>query len=80
MGSSDFLIQTIIYLSSAIILVPIFKRLGLGSVLGYLIAGILIGPYALKLIPDPEQILHFAEFGVVLLLFLVGLELELQKV
>ena len=43
MGSSDFLIQTIIYLSSAIILVPIFKRLGLGSVLGYLIAGILIG-------------------------------------
>ena len=80
MGSSDFLIQTVIYLSSAIILVPIFKRLGLGSVLGYLIAGVLIGPYALKLIPDPEQVLHFAEFGVVLMLFLVGLELESQKV
>ena len=79
MGSSDFLIQTIIYLSSAILLVPIFKRLGLGSVLGYLIAGILIGPYALKLIPDPEQVLHFSEFGVVLMLFLVGLELESQK-
>ncbi len=80
MDTSNFLVQTIIYLSSAILLVPIFKRLGLGSVLGYLIAGILIGPYALKLIPDPEQVLHFAEFGVVLMLFLIGLELESQKV
>lgn len=80
MGSSNFLIQAMIYLSSAIFLVPLFKRLGLGSVLGYLLAGILIGPYALKLIPDPEHVLHFAEFGVVLMLFLVGLELESQKV
>lgn len=80
MGSSNFLIQTAIYLSSALFLVPLFKRLGLGSVLGYLLAGILIGPYALKLIPDPEQVLHFSEFGVVLMLFLVGLELESQKV
>jgi monovalent cation:proton antiporter-2 (CPA2) family protein len=80
MGASPLLTQTIIYLSAAILLVPIFKRLGLGSVLGYLIAGILIGPYALKLIPDPEQVLHFAEFGVVLMLFLIGLELESQKV
>lgn len=80
MGSSDFLIQAAIYLSSAILLVPLFKRLGLGSVLGYLLAGILIGPYALKLISDPEHVLHFAEFGVVLMLFLVGLELESQKV
>lgn len=80
MESSDFLVQAAIYLSSAIFLVPLFKRFGLGSVLGYLIAGILIGPYALKLIPDPEQVLHFAEFGVVLMLFLVGLELESQKV
>lgn len=80
MGSSDFLVQATIYLSSAIFLVPLFKKLGLGSVLGYLIAGILIGPYALKLIPDPEQVLHFAEFGVVLMLFLIGLELESQKV
>jgi glutathione-regulated potassium-efflux system ancillary protein KefC len=80
MNSSDFLVQAVIYLSSAIILVPIFKRLGLGSVLGYLLAGVLIGPYALKLIADPEQVLHFAEFGVVLMLFLVGLELESQKV
>ncbi|HSH86972.1 MAG TPA: monovalent cation:proton antiporter-2 (CPA2) family protein [Methylophilus sp.] len=80
MDSSHFLVQAAIYLSAAIILVPIFKRLGLGSVLGYLIAGILIGPYALKLIADPEHVLHFAEFGVVLMLFLIGLELESQKV
>jgi glutathione-regulated potassium-efflux system ancillary protein KefC len=80
MDTSNFLVQTIIYLTAAILLVPIFKRLGLGSVLGYLIAGILIGPYALKLIPDPEHVLHFAEFGVVLMLFLIGLELESQKV
>jgi glutathione-regulated potassium-efflux system ancillary protein KefC len=80
MNSSNFLVQATIYLSSAILLVPIFKRLGLGSVLGYLIAGILIGPYALKLISDSEHVLHFAEFGVVLMLFLVGLELESQKV
>jgi len=79
MGSSSFLVQAVIYLSAAVLVVPIFKRLGLGSVLGYLLAGVLIGPYALKLIADPEQVLHFAEFGVVLLLFLVGLELEPEK-
>ena len=80
MDSSSFLVQAVIYLSSAILIVPLFKRLGLGSVLGYLLAGILIGPSALKLISDPEHVLHFAEFGVVLMLFLVGLELESKKV
>ncbi len=80
MEESSFLIQAAIYLVSAIIVVPLFKRLGLGSVLGYLIAGIVIGPHALALIHDPEHVLHFAEFGVVLMLFLVGLELETQKV
>lgn len=80
MGPSGFLSNAFIYLAAAVLAVPLFKRFGLGSVLGYLIAGILIGPYALKLIPDPEQVLHFAEFGVVLLLFLVGLELEPEKV
>lgn len=80
MDSSHFLVQATIYLASAIVLVPLFKRLGLGSVLGYLLAGILIGPYALKLIADSEHVLHFAEFGVVLMLFLVGLELESQKI
>jgi glutathione-regulated potassium-efflux system ancillary protein KefC len=80
MGSTGFLSQAFIYLAAAVLAVPLFKRFGLGSVLGYLIAGILIGPYALQLIPDPEHVLHFAEFGVVLLLFLVGLELEPEKV
>lgn len=80
MGPSGFLSQAFIYLAAAVLAVPLFKRFGLGSVLGYLIAGILIGPYALQLIPDPEHVLHFAEFGVVLLLFLVGLELEPEKV
>lgn len=78
--TTPFLTQAFIYLAAAVLAVPLFKRFGLGSVLGYLIAGILIGPYALKLIPDPEQVLHFAEFGVVLLLFLIGLELEPEKV
>ncbi|HEU4709130.1 MAG TPA: monovalent cation:proton antiporter-2 (CPA2) family protein [Methylophilaceae bacterium] len=80
MGSAGLLSQAFIYLAAAVLAVPLFKRLGLGSVLGYLLAGILIGPYALKLIPDPEQVLHFSEFGVVLLLFLIGLELEPGKV
>jgi glutathione-regulated potassium-efflux system ancillary protein KefC len=80
MEQSNFLIQATIYLASAIIVVPLFKKLGLGSVLAYLIAGILIGPHALALIHDPEHVLHFAEFGVVLMLFLVGLELETKKV
>jgi len=80
MDTNQFLVQAAIFLAAAILLVPLFKRLGLGSVLGYLIAGILIGPYALKLITDPEHVLHFAEFGVVLMLFLIGLELESQKV
>lgn len=78
--NNDFLIQAAIYLSAAILLVPLFKRLGLGSVLGYLIAGIAIGPHTLSMIDDPEHVLHFAEFGVVLMLFLIGLELESQKV
>lgn len=66
----------LIYLAAAIVAVPIAKRLGLGSVLGYLIAGILIGPYALGVVGDQTDIMHFAEFGVVMMLFLVGLELQ----
>ena len=68
--------EVIVFLSAAVISVPVFKRLGLGSILGYLAAGLIIGPYALKLIDDPEDVLHFAEFGVVFFLFLVGLELK----
>ncbi|WP_404341814.1 monovalent cation:proton antiporter-2 (CPA2) family protein [Pseudoalteromonas mariniglutinosa] len=66
----------LIYLAAAIIAVPIAKRLGLGSVLGYLLAGILIGPFILGLVGDQTAVMHFAEFGVVMMLFLIGLELQ----
>lgn len=68
--------QSIIYLLAAIVMVPISRRLGFGSILGYLAAGIVIGPFGAKLVHDPEHILHFAELGVVFLLFVVGLELQ----
>jgi monovalent cation:proton antiporter-2 (CPA2) family protein len=68
--------ESVVYLLAAIIMVSLSRRLGFGSVLGYLAAGILIGPFGLALIHDPEHILHFAELGVVLLLFIVGLELQ----
>ena len=68
--------ESIVYLLAAIIMVPISRRLGFGSILGYLAAGIIIGPFGVKLINDPEHILHFAELGVVFLLFIVGLELQ----
>ncbi|WP_286266755.1 monovalent cation:proton antiporter-2 (CPA2) family protein [Thalassotalea atypica] len=66
----------VVYLAAAILAVPIAKRLGLGSVLGYLLAGILIGPFLLGLVGDQTDVMHFAEFGVVMMLFLVGLELQ----
>ena len=72
----SLLAEAIIYLAAAIIAVPICKRLGFGSVLGYLSAGIIIGPFGLRFIRDPEHILHFAELGVVFLLFIIGLELQ----
>ncbi|MCC7327974.1 MAG: cation:proton antiporter [Burkholderiales bacterium] len=65
-----------IFLLTAVLVVPVFRRLQLGSVLGYIAAGMLIGPWGLGLIPEAQGTLHFAEIGVVLLLFLVGLELE----
>ena len=76
---TNFLEQALIYLAAGVIAVPLFKRLGLGSVLGYLAAGMAIGPWGLRLIGHPETVLHFAEFGVVLLLFLIGLELDPQR-
>lgn len=75
----DLLLNAVIYLAAAVIAIPIAKRFGLGSVLGYLIAGIVIGPWGLKLIADVEAILHFSEFGVVLLLFVIGLELNPRR-
>lgn len=72
-----FLFQAVIYLSAAVICVPIAKRFAMGSVLGYLIAGMLIGPFVLGFIgSEGKDIMHFAEFGVVMMLFLIGLELE----
>jgi len=79
MNNHDLLANTLIYLGAAVIAVPFAKRLGLGSVLGYLIAGITIGPWGLALIANSRDILHFAEFGVVLLLFLIGLELNPKR-
>ncbi|WP_318460661.1 glutathione-regulated potassium-efflux system protein KefB [Photobacterium leiognathi] len=77
--TNDFLVLSVVFLSAAIIAVPLAQKLGLGSVLGYLIAGIIIGPWGLALISDVDAILHFSEFGVVLLLFLIGLELNPKK-
>ncbi|NQZ72080.1 MAG: cation:proton antiporter, partial [Dinoroseobacter sp.] len=73
---TDFLLLAFLFLIAGVVSVPIAARLGLGSVLGYLIAGILIGPLLALLNVDVISIQHFAEFGVVMMLFLVGLELE----
>ena len=72
----DLLTGAFVFLAAGVIAVPIASKLGLGSVLGYLLAGVLIGPFALKLVDNTENILHFAEFGVVMMLFLIGLELQ----
>jgi glutathione-regulated potassium-efflux system ancillary protein KefC len=76
MEHSSWLINSLIYLAAAVVVVPLSKALGLGSIIGYLAAGMAIGPWGLGLVTDVQSILHFAEFGVVLMLFLVGLELE----
>lgn len=67
--------DTVVFLTAAVIAVPVFRKAGLGALLGYLAAGIMIGPSVAGLIDDVDSILHFAEFGVVLLLFIIGLEL-----
>lgn len=80
MEEAGFLYQAFVFLLAAVVGVPIAKQLGLGSVLGYLIAGIIIGPFALGLVgQDVTDIMHFAEFGVVMMLFLIGLELQPKK-
>ncbi len=77
MTGGGFFIEAAVFLSAAVVTVPIAKRLGLGSVLGYLIAGIAVGPFGIGFVAEQgEEVLHFAEFGVVLMLFLVGLELK----
>ena len=76
MHGDGLLIQALVYLTAGVVSVPIAKRLGLGSVLGYLIAGVIVGPFLLDLVGDPEDVMRFAEFGVVILLFLIGLEVR----
>ena len=75
--TSDVLFMAFVYLGAAVLSVPIAKRLGLGSVLGYLLAGVAIGPFVLGFVGhEGHGVMHFAEFGVVMMLFLVGLELR----
>ena len=76
MHGDSLLFQAFVYLTAAVISVPVAKRLGLGAVLGYLAAGAIIGPWALGLVGEMADVMHFAEFGVVMMLFLVGLELR----
>nr|WP_315249846.1 glutathione-regulated potassium-efflux system protein KefC [uncultured Duganella sp.] len=73
------LLHMMFYLAAAVLLVPLAKRSGMGAVLGYLMAGALIGPWGLSLIGNVEDVLSISEFGVVLMLFLIGLELEPKK-
>lgn len=74
-----WLINSFIYLPAAVLAVPLAKKLGLGSIIGYLAAGIAIGPWGLGLVTNVQDILDFAEFGVVLMLFLIGMELEPKR-
>jgi glutathione-regulated potassium-efflux system ancillary protein KefC len=77
--SEELLLQALVYLAAAVVFVPLAMRLRIGSVLGYLIAGCVIGPWGLGLVADAQQILGFAEIGVVLMLFLIGLELDPRR-
>lgn len=70
------LLKVVTLLGAAVVMVPLFRRIGLGSVLGYLVAGLLIGPFGLKFFNDPQAILHVAELGVVMFLFVIGLEMR----
>ncbi|HEY1142166.1 MAG TPA: cation:proton antiporter, partial [Lysobacter sp.] len=74
-GSTD-LVKVVALLGAAVVAVPVFRRLGLGSVLGYLAAGLAIGPFGLGWFSDPQAILHIAELGVVMFLFVIGLEMR----
>ena len=79
MEHGNWLTGSLVYLGAAVLAVPLARLLGLGSIIGYLAAGIAIGPWGLKFVTEAQDMLHFAEFGVVLMLFLVGLELEPRR-
>ena len=76
MYGQDFFILALIYLMAAVITVPLARKIGLGSILGYLLAGVIIGPYVMGWVGNQQEIMHFAEFGVVLMLFLIGLQMQ----
>jgi glutathione-regulated potassium-efflux system ancillary protein KefC len=79
MSDGSLMQDAIVYLGAAVVCVPLASRFKLGSVLGYLAAGCIIGPFGLQLVSDPESTMHFAELGVVLMLFLIGLELDPKR-
>ncbi len=79
MEDTQFLLKPLAYLGAAIVFVPLFRRAGLGAVLGYLAAGVVLGPSGVALVDNPGDVLHVAEVGVIMLLFVIGLELEPAK-
>ncbi|MCC2680052.1 MAG: potassium:proton antiporter, partial [Pseudobdellovibrio sp.] len=76
---TSYLQQFLVFIGFSVIIVPLLQKAGFGSVLGYLIVGILVGPFGLKLIPASEDVGHISEFGVVFLLFMIGLEIQPRK-
>ncbi len=75
----SYLSEFLVFVGASVVLVPLFQKLGFGSVLGYLIAGLVVGPFGLKLIHETESVSHISEFGVVFLLFMIGLEIQPRK-
>ncbi|TGV63927.1 potassium transporter, partial [Mesorhizobium sp. M00.F.Ca.ET.158.01.1.1] len=75
-ASGSDLIQVVALLAAGVVAVPIFKRMGLGSILGYLAAGVVIGPFGIGVFSESGAILHVAELGVVMFLFIIGLEMQ----
>ena len=75
----SLLLEITIFLGAALIIVPLGKKSGIATVLGHLFTGILLGPSVFNIVSDPKDIMHFAEFGVILLMFLIGLELRPQR-
>lgn len=76
---NTFITQALLFIGTAVILVPLFQWLGLGTIIGYLVAGMVVGPFGLAMVNDSESLKHFAELGVIILLFIIGLEIQPKK-
>lgn len=76
---NTFITQSLLFIGTAVILVPLFQWLGLGTIIGYLVAGMVVGPFGLAMVNDSESLKHFAELGVIILLFIIGLEIQPKK-